>query len=273
MLSSQHNESCDMPHKIYERGGDLEIRLAKSLKDVRRAQRVRYKVFYKEMKAHPSPLNRLLRRDMDAYDVICDHLLVCDMAKKRFFKKRPKVVGTYRLLRQTVVKEAKGFYSANEFEVETLVARHPHLNFLELGRSCVLKDYRKMGTIELLWAGIWAYVQKHKCDVLMGCASFPTTDVEHLKEELSFLYHYARAQGEWAVEAKGAGALPMNLLPKEEINAKKVMNNLPPLIKAYLRIGAKFGETAIVDKEFGTIDVFVVLPVAAIGAKYIKHYS
>ena len=144
--------------KVLGRSGNLQIRLARSSRDVRRAQRLRYQVFHEEMAAIPNARCRFLRRDIDAYDAVCDHLLVVDASRmdaRPGRKPRPMVVGTYRLLRQEQAGQL-GFYSQGEFDIAPLLARHPGKRFLELGRSCVLPDYRTKKTVELLWHGIWA---------------------------------------------------------------------------------------------------------------------
>ena len=113
----------------------------------------------------------------------------------------PAVVGTYRLQRQEVAAAHRGFYTAGEFRIGDLVARHQGLKFLELGRSCVLAPYRNKRTVELLWHGIWSYVRQHNFDVMIGCASLDGTDPEALALPLSFLHHFAKAPDDWRVEA------------------------------------------------------------------------
>jgi putative hemolysin len=80
----------------------------------------------------------LWRRDRDTYDFQCDHLLVLDHGVRPgpFRASKPKVVGTYRLLRQDVAERHRGFYTASEYDIAPLIAAHPGLRFLELGRSC-----------------------------------------------------------------------------------------------------------------------------------------
>lgn len=255
--------------------GSLEVRLATKKSEIRRAQRLRYKVFYDEMSAVASPLAMLKRRDIDVYDAICDHLLVVDHAAvkaKPFRKPRPKVVGTYRVLRGDQA-EAFGFYSAGEFDIAPLLARHPGKRFLELGRSCVLDSYRTKRTVELLWHGIWTYVLHHRVDALFGCASLEGADPDRLALPLSFLHHHARAPDEWRARALTQRFVPMDRLAPEAIDPKAALMALPPLIKGYLRLGATFGDGAVVDRQFNTTDVLVVLPVAAISARHIRHFG
>lgn len=256
--------------------GNLEVRLARTPTEVRMAQALRYQVFYREMAAVPSARTRLTRRDEDRFDAFCDHLLVLDHdcpVKTLTGGTRPAVVGTYRLLRQQVAERNGGFYTAAEFDIAPVLAAHKGLNFLELGRSCVLKPYRTKRTVELLWHGIWAYVRRHGIDVMIGCASLEGADAEAHKLALSFLHHNASASGEWAVKALPERFVSMNHMEKDVIDLKAAMNALPPLIKGYLRLGAGIGEGAVVDHQFGTTDVMIILPVSAISARYISHYG
>lgn len=252
--------------------GSLEVRLARSAEEIGAAQEVRYRVFCEELGAQCAmPDGAIGGRDVDAFDAICDHLIVCDGNLPGPDHRR--VVGTYRLLRQERAASHGGFYSTSEFELEGLVARNPGLRFMELGRSCVLPAYRTKRTIEAMWQAIWAYVNHHEVDVMAGCASFHGTVPAAHAEALSFLSHNCRAEGNWAVRAVAERYSCMDLMPEEAINAKSALMAMPPLIKGYLRLGARFGEGCVVDHEFGTTDVFVVLPVSFISQRYISYYG
>ncbi|WP_375457288.1 GNAT family N-acetyltransferase [uncultured Methylobacterium sp.] len=256
--------------------GSLEVRLATRKSEIRRAQRLRYQVFYEEMSAIPTGRAMLSRRDADAYDAVCDHLLVIDHDATDgtpFRRARPKVVGTYRLLRGEAAERHFGFYSAGAYDLAPLLAAHPGKRLLELGRSCVLKPYRTKRTVELLWTGIYAYVLHHRIDALLGCASLEGTDPDRLALPLSFLHHHARAPDGWRARALPDRHVPMDRLSREAIGPKAALQALPPLIKGYLRLGATFGDGAVIDRQFGTTDVFVVLPVGAIGARYHDHFA
>jgi L-ornithine Nalpha-acyltransferase len=256
------------------RCGSLEVRLARGPLDLWRAQRLRYKVFYEELAARPDLRSLILRCDADRYDPISDHLLVIDHeASGPFGQKRQKIVGTYRLLRQDVAERHGGFYTQGEFNIAPLLAAHQGRRFLELGRSCVLAPYRTKKTVELLWHGIWAYVRRHSIDVMIGCASFEGTDPARHALALSFLHHHARAEQGWRASAHGHSAAPCPLLPAEMVDPRVALRALPPLVKGYLKVGARFGDGAVVDRQFGTTDVLVVLPVAAIAARYLDYYG
>ena len=262
------------PSQTLGRIGSLEVRLAQTAAEVRQAQKLRYRVFYQEGTAIPNPGRLFARRDVDSYDAICDHLLVIDHdARDRTALNRPAVVGTYRLLRQPLAEDHGGFYTAGEFAIGGLIERHTDLQFLELGRSCVLAPYRNKRTVELLWHGIWTYVLHYKIDVMIGCASLEGTNPRELDLPLSFLHHYASAPAEWQARAKPERFTQMGSLPKEAIDPKAALRALPPLIKGYLRLGATFGMGAVIDPQFGTTDVLVILPVCAINPRYIDHFG
>ncbi len=252
--------------------GDLEVRLAANVFEVRRAQALRYEIFYEEMSAVPDFRTRQTRRDTDRFDRLCDHVLVVDHAapQTRF---GARIVGTYRVLRQEIAAQHGGFYSAGEFDVAPLLARMPELRFLELGRSCVLPAYRSRRALELLWHGVWAYVRMHRIDVMIGCASLPGTDPEALALPLSFLHQHAHAPAEWAVSARAERRVAMDRMPPVAIDPKAALRALPPLVKGYLRLGATVGDGAVTDHQFGTTDVLMVLPVAAIAARYVDYYG
>jgi putative hemolysin len=254
--------------------GSLEARLARGKGEIRKAQRLRYDVFFKEGGAIPDARTAFTRRDADRFDKYCDHLIVIDHAwKNARGKTRPKVVGAYRLLRGDMAREAGGFYSAGEYDIAPLLARHAGKRVLELGRSCVLESHRSKRAIELLWRGLLAYIRAHRIDVVFGCASFPGVSPLAHAQALSYLAHYAGAQGEWQVRARSDLHLQMALIAKDALDAKEARDALSPLVKGYLRLGARFGDGAVVDLKFNTTDVFVVMPVARIDARYLDYFG
>lgn len=269
-----------LPAKVYGRIGDLEVRLAQTRREIVQAQRLRYQVFYEEMSATPGVIASVRRLDQDPYDAICDHLLVVDRAKvsdePESWKQagRHRVVGTYRVLRQEMAQGHLGFYTQSEYDIAPLVAsRSPRYRFMELGRSCVLKPYRNKRTVELLWHGLWTYVREHKVDVMIGCASFEGTSPAAHAMALSFLHHYSLAPPEWRCRAHDHLRVPMNYLAKDKVDAKAVLKAIPPLIKGYLRLGAFVGDGAVIDHQFGTTDVLIILPVENIDPRYFEHFG
>jgi putative hemolysin len=263
--------SAPVTGDVFGRIGNLETRLARNEREIDAAQAVRYRVFVEEMHAQLPADAMRMKRDIDSWDAICDHLLVLDHSIEG--DTEDQIVGTYRLLRQDVAMANGGFYSASEFAIDELIARHPDKRFMELGRSCVLPDYRTKRIVELLWQGNWAYALKHGMSAMFGCASFPGVHPESHALALSFLHHNIVAKDEWAVGALPHLARDMDLMPVEAVNPKRALAALPPLIKGYLRLGAMVGSTAVVDKAFNTTDVLIVLPIASISDRYVNHYG
>lgn len=254
----------------YARQGSLEVRLAHDVKDVKASQRLRYDIFYKEMAAQPNLRMRVTRRDLDNYDGLCDHLLVIDHAKPA----REAVVGTYRLLRQDVAMRHDGFYSQQEYDLKPLMStdfrRQMGLNrqLLELGRSCVHPDYRSTNTINLLWKGIASYLEEHNIAYMFGCASFPGIDPEAHADALSYLYHEHLCPDDFLVRALPERFEEMELRKPDQYEVRQARRALPPLIKGYLRLGCFIGDGAVIDHQFGTTDVFILLPVERVAQRY-----
>jgi putative hemolysin len=262
-----------MPETL-ARAGSLELKFAVTKGEIRRAQRLRYRVFFEQGGAIPDAMSRARRRDICPFDRVCDHIIVIDHAAvNRFGRRKPKVVGAYRVLRQERIGDASAFYSSAEFDVPALVANHPGKRFLELGRSCVLPEYRARRVLELLWRGLLAYARHHRIDCMIGCASLPGADPLRHVGALAFLRQHARAQDEWSVrvrEGVSGYTPPPDLVVSDP---RRAIASLPPLLKGYLRLGARFGDGAFVDHAFGATDVFVVMPVKDIDPRYIEHFS
>lgn len=233
-------------------------------------------MFYEELGARPVGDMAVQQMDSDLFDRICDHLLVVRRStasdSRAILIDDGELIGTYRLLRQEVAEANDGFYTQREFDISPLLAAHPDLRFLELGRSCVLKPYRTKPVVELLWQGIWDYVRTHGMQVMLGCASLEGTDPDVHALSLSFLAS-AIAPTEWYVRAHPDCQVEMRRLPITEIDQRQALRRLPPLIKGYLRLGCYIGEGAVIDRQFNTIDVLIILPVSAIKSRYFVHFG
>jgi L-ornithine Nalpha-acyltransferase len=247
------------------RSGALQLRLALSGAEIDAAQALRYRVFYDEMGARPTPDMARIHRDFDDFDESCDHLLVIDHARGG------SVVGTYRLIRRGAAARHGGFYSAGEYDLTPLLARTGEL--LELGRSCVDAGARNRPTMQLLWRGIAAYVFHHDIALMFGCASLPGTDIDALAVPLSYLHHHHLAPPELRVRALPERRIEMARLPPDAYRPARVLAELPPLIKGYLRLGGFVGDGAVIDHQFNTTDVCVVVQTDLVTEKYYRHYE
>jgi len=259
------------------RSGNLEVRLARDAADIDAAQALRYRVFYDELGARPSAAARAARRDADRFDLYCDHMLVIDHAKG---EGPESIVGTYRLLRRSIAERHDGFYTATEFDIARLLAIPGE--HLELGRSCVDAEHRNRPTMQLLWKGIAAYVFAHDIKLMFGCASLPGTDAAAHAAVLSYLHHNHLAPESLRVRALPEQYVAMDILPAgagghedaiRAFDARTAIAALPPLIKGYLRLGGFVGEGAVIDHEFNTVDVCILVVTDTVTDKYFKHYS
>jgi putative hemolysin len=181
------------------------------------------------------------------------------------------VVATYRLIRADAAARIGRFYSADEYDITPLVNLPG--NLLELGRSCVHPAYRNRTAMQLLWRGIAAYVFLHRIDLMFGCASLPGTDPEAIAAELTYLYHNHLAPPALRPRALPNRYVDMRRLDPAAIDAKRTQASLPPLIKGYLRLGGFVGDGAVIDRQFNTTDVAVVVKTDLMTDKYYRHYE
>ncbi len=246
--------------------GPLDLRLVDSEAELRAVQRLRYRVFYKEMKARPSPEVAAQERDFDAFDDICDHLIVRDTTRSG----DEAVVATYRLLRRSVADRHREFYTAGEFDISRLLAIDGEL--VELGRSCVDMNYRAGAAIQALFRGLGAYVAQHDIRFMFGCASLHGTDPDSLALPLSYMAYHLAAPEELRPRALEHLYVDMERLPPEAVDSVSGRSSLPPLIKAYARAGCRFGDGAVIDHQFNTTDVCVLLDVSIVEDRYGKRY-
>jgi putative hemolysin len=249
------------------RAGHLGVRLAESVGEVDSAQALRYRVFYDELGARPDDRMARLRRDFDDFDEVCDHLVVIDHDKSG----REAVIATYRLIRREHARRLGRFYSASEFDISNVLSWPGEV--LELGRSCVDRSYRTRAAMQLLWRGIAAYIFHHEIEVMFGCASLPGIDPDVLALPLSYLHHHHLAPPALRPRALDALYVNMRRLPASAIEPAKALAELPPLIKGYLRLGGFVGDGAVIDRQFNTTDVAIVVKTDLMAEKYYKHYE
>ncbi len=246
--------------------GDLEVCLSDDPELILAAQQLRYEVFYEEGNAQSSNFQKILRLDQDLFDTTADHLLVIDHGADD----GRQVVGTYRLLRQEAADKLGGFYTSHEFDIGGLQTTGN--NLLELGRSCVHKDYRTKKVMDILWHGLAAYIQNYNIDFMFGCASFPGVKIDKYHETFSYLYHHHLARSAIRPKALENQFIPLNWMNTRDLDVKRAIKNTPPLIKGYLRTGAVIGDGAVIDSQFGTVDICILIEIQSIAERYSKHY-
>jgi len=246
--------------------GPLEVRLAQNDAEVAAAQRLRYEVFYEELAAKPSPEVARERRDFDRFDPFCDHLIVLDHSGPAV----NKVVGVYRLMRRDIAAKAGQFYTQDEFSIRRLLRGGRQV--LELGRSCVHKDFRTGGVMNLMWRALAHYVAMHDIKILFGCASFPGADPSKHALALSYLRHFHMAPPQLRPRALRKRYVRMDRVPLDKIDEKEAQQALPPLLRGYLRLGGSIGDGAVIDAAFDTVDVCVVVRTDRLAEDYARRY-
>ena len=245
------------------------IKIAETKSELKKAQALRYSVFYKEKKAIPTISKKILRLDYDKVDKFADHLIVIDKNRKGI---KNKIVGTYRLIRGDIAAHCGGFYTSSEFDLSKILNSYENNKILELGRSCVHQDYRNGTIMNLLWKAIAEYVKLYDIKILLGCASFHGTDVMKYTNELSYLRKNFSLPDELSVKSLDSKIYPAYTEIDSNNNDLRTFVKLPPLIKGYLRVGGKVSHDCYVDYKFNTIDLCVIVNTNNIDEKYKKKY-
>ena len=250
------------------RAGQLGVRLAVTPAEVDAVQALRFRIFYEEMGATPDAVVQASQRDRDVFDPVADHLVVVD---HEIGPGPDSIVGTYRLIRQEAADRIGSFYSAGEYDIAPILDYPGPI--LELGRSCVDAAYRGRAVLQLMWSGIAAYVARHQIDLMFGCASLAGTDPDALSTELTFLYENYLAPPALRPRALPERYVEMRRIPSEAVDTRQALSLLPPLVKGYLRLGGFVGDGAVVDPQFNTTDVAVVVKTDLVTEKYLRHYG
>jgi len=242
-----------------ERGG-FEVVWARDDREIRQAQRLRHLVFAQEMGARLSvPAGSPPGHDIDMFDPFCEHLLV----RATTDQGSSPVVGTYRLLTPAAARRVGGLYSETEFDLTRLRSLRPTM--VELGRSCVHPAWRSGGAILALWAALAEFMQRNGLHTMIGCASVSMRDGGHFAASLwEQLRQTHLAPIEWQVQ-------PRLRLPVEDLQRDLAVEP-PPLIKGYLRCGAKVLGPPAWDPDFNTADLPMLLRVQDLPSRYQRHF-
>lgn len=260
-------------HNLSNEPKTVRVRLASTFEDVAAVQRLRWQVF----QGGDVAMGREAQEthiDRDGYDEICDHLVaVAAVTGPSGDVTHEEVVGTYRLLRGSIADKNLGYYTAHEFDLSRLLHHAHNLDGepLEIGRSCVRKDFRTGAVIQALWRGLGVYVRQHRISMLFGCASFPGTDPAAFSAALSLLNHGHLAPVDRRPHSLSGTRPP--LLPRDGYDPQIAFGSLPPLIKGYLRAGAKFGDGVYIDTEFNTVDVCALVETQSMSRRYFARFG
>lgn len=231
------------------------VALAITADEVAHTQSLRFRVFGEELGAqlHSGQLGI----DHDHYDRYCHHLMVQDRI-------HGEVVGCTRLLTDTQARTAGGFYSETEFDLSAILAVPGR--FMEVGRTCVHPEHRNGAIIGLLWQGLARFMNSNRIDYLIGCASIPLDDGGQRAQGLMNLVRTRYLSPEHLrVE-------PRRPLPGSAGNVVDHRPKMPPLLKAYLRLGGYVCGEPCWDPDFDVADVFILVSVDKITSRYVRHF-
>jgi putative hemolysin len=253
--SVKAGKKVEAPTVQTSKAAPISVSWARHLDEVKEAQRLRYKVFAEEMGANLKPSTEGL--DVDIFDSFCDHLIVRD-------NETLKVIGTYRALPPHQAKQMGCLYSDSEFDLTRL--RHLRHKIVEVGRSCVHRDYRSGGVIMALWSGLGQYMKQNEYEVMLGCASVQMGDGGHYAASLAKMLN--NEQHLTSIEYR---VFPRLALPIDDLNSSLEVEP-PALIKGYLRLGAKICGNPAWDPDFNTADFLTMLRLDDIHPRYAKHF-
>lgn len=238
--------------------GNLVLVVAQTSEEIEASQRLRFTVFSEELQAvFPGASGGI---DSDEYDPWCEHLLVREQSSG-------EVVGSYRLLTPVNADRLGGFYSESEFDLSGVSPVREQI--LELGRSCIRADYRNGTVIMLLWAGIASIVQQLRLRYVLGCASVSLRDGGITA---AHVWHHAKR------ERAGGSELPV-LRPHHPYPVERhaldadLPARMPPLIKGYLKAGARICGAPAWDPDFNTADFPIFLDVSQMDQRYRRHFG
>ncbi|MDI1253635.1 GNAT family N-acyltransferase [Thermomonas sp.] len=246
----------------------IEVRLARTGDEIAQAQRLRYEVFYEEYGARPDQAMLGSRLDVDPHDAIMDHLLVIDHARSAA---AGQVVGNYRLLPAERLGAGDAFYSSAEFDLAPLLGSG--LRLLELGRSCVKREYRALPVLQMLWRGIAEYGASHRIELLFGCASLREGPERSIQAQLALLHHAYLAPPHLRPVALPGRRVEPASLPTDRSDGRRGQRALEPLVRGYLRAGAWIGDGGARDDAFDCVDVCIVMPTSKLTPRYQRHFQ
>lgn len=239
------------PNTADNDSGRLLAEVTTSRRDILAAQRLRYRVFTEEYGAR---FDGIAGIDHDRFDKYCRHLVVKDVLSGQ-------VVGYTRILTDERARKAGGWYSAGEFDLDMVDGLDGRV--LEIGRTCVHPDYRNGATIGVLWSKLAEILLAENFTYLFGCASIPLGEAG-AAAMLANLATREEQDERFRVQ-------PRMLLPTLPADADAPAK-LPPLLRTYLAMGAKVCGAPCWDPDFNCADVFVLIDVNAIPARYKRHF-
>ncbi len=250
---------------------DYEVRLTRTKDERRQVRQLRYDVFVEEEGADATEEQKALREEYDSYDTFAEYMAVFHNGR---------VVGTYRIIDRNAAEKMGGFYTESEYNISKI--KKASGNIAEMSRACVAAEYRESGLVmRLLWLGLGEYIAKRQIAILFGVASWVGKNPVESAQAISYLYYNHLAPvglRPTVLTEKFADGVDhrlsrMNILPPAFVDEERAKREMTPLIKGYLRLGARFGKGVFIDAPFNTYDVFVMMQTKNIDAAYQKRFA
>lgn len=238
----------------------FRTKIAENTDELIAAQKLRYRIFVQELGGGGDMVDHELGLERDGFDPYFDHILLFDDARKS-----NPIIGVYRVMTCEKANEFGEFYSDKEYDLTLL--RRSGKKLLELGRSCLDRDYRGGTALAYLWQAVANYTLERKIEILFGVASFHGTVVSELAEPLSLLHHQYLVDEKLRPVAKKPFNQKMDILEPDMINRKSAVLKMPALIKSYIRLGGKVGLDAFIDHKFNTTDVCLIMDISSMNDK------
>jgi L-ornithine Nalpha-acyltransferase len=241
-LSLKHYRSLQSVDPIV--AGRYEVKLASSAREILLAQKLRYQVMYQEKGGRPDLVKAKMKADIDEWDASAQHIIVLDRKGKTL-----KVVGTLRLVSNLTLKEGQRFYTEAAFDLSKLRNHYPCM--LELGRFCIDQTGRNGAILLLIWKFAMQFIVTNRIDVMLGCASFPGTDIQSHREVFTYLYNNNLAPEALMPEPIKDYVEIENILIND-VDFDVAARDVPTLLRGYLKLGARTSSAAIIDPVFNT---------------------
>lgn len=235
---------------IWGKGG-YQTRLAETTADLEAAQRLRYRAFIAETGAAP----REDRRDADAFDSLCRHVLIEEIRSGR-------LVATFRLMPLRSGAEIERCYSAQHYELEALSEYAGPM--VEIGRFCIEPGVTDPDILRAAWGAMTAFVEREGVEMLFGCTSFHGTDAKAYADAFAMLKERHLGPKRWLPRIKAPNVFRFAQRLRRKPDRIKALRTMPPLLRSYLTMGGWVSDHAVVDRDLNTLHVFTGLEVSAI---------
>lgn len=231
--------------------GSLSARLAQSQDEKNACYALRYQVFCIELGADHAEVDHVNQLEHDAFDPHYDHIMI-------YATKRPNIIlGTTRVLRGPALKN--NFYSQTQFQIDALLNHYDINNLCEVGRTCIASTQRSKRAIETLWVALGSYATRHNLSTYFGSASIQEHEIPRISDALGLVLAKHTSPLATQIQSLRPYNLPLTLHHSSSLDMNSALRFMPPLIRAYIGLGAALSPNLYFDNNFNSLDVFIIL--------------